>query len=69
LGSASVAPVDTADGASGADQTQPLSRRLTRIGIWIGGVVLLIFVLDLLGVPADEWIRDLFRKIGDISLG
>jgi uncharacterized membrane protein YbhN (UPF0104 family) len=60
--------VDTAAGASGADraQPQPPARRLARIGIWIGGLVLLIFVLDLLGVPAGDWIRDLFRKIGDI---
>lgn len=42
--------------------------RLARIGIWVGGVALAIFVLDLLGVPAGEWIRDLFRKIGDIPL-
>jgi uncharacterized membrane protein YbhN (UPF0104 family) len=41
-------------------------RRLARIGLWIGGVALVIFVLDLLGVPAGDWIRDLFRKIGDI---
>jgi uncharacterized membrane protein YbhN (UPF0104 family) len=40
--------------------------RLARIAIWIGGVVLLIAVLDLLGVPASDWIRELFRKIGDI---
>jgi uncharacterized membrane protein YbhN (UPF0104 family) len=49
-----------------ADQQQPLSRRLARIAAWIGGVALLIFVLDLLGVPAGEWIRDLFRKVGDV---
>lgn len=42
--------------------------RLARIGIWVGGVALAIFLLDLLGVPAGEWIRDLFRKIGDIPL-
>jgi uncharacterized membrane protein YbhN (UPF0104 family) len=40
--------------------------RLVRIGLWVGGVALAILLLDLLGVPAGEWIRDLFRKIGDI---
>jgi len=40
--------------------------RLARIGLWVGGVALAIFLLDLLGVPAGEWIRDLFRKIGEI---
>jgi len=37
-----------------------------RIAAWLGGVALLIFVLDLLGVPAGEWIRDLFRKVGEV---
>ncbi|HET6997791.1 MAG TPA: lysylphosphatidylglycerol synthase domain-containing protein [Solirubrobacterales bacterium] len=48
------------------DHPQPLVRRLARIVAWIGGVALLIFVLDLLGVPAEEWIRDLFRKVGEV---
>jgi hypothetical protein len=60
-----VAGVDTVAGASGAERT-PLSRRLTRIAVWLGGVTLLLFVLNLLGVPAADWIRDLFHKIGDI---
>jgi uncharacterized membrane protein YbhN (UPF0104 family) len=47
-------------------QPNPLRRRLARIAIWIGGVVLVIAVLDLLGVPASDWIRELFRKVGDI---
>jgi uncharacterized membrane protein YbhN (UPF0104 family) len=57
--------VDTDAGASGAART-PLSRRLLRTAIWVGAAALLLFVLDLLGVPAGNWIRDLFRKIGDI---
>ncbi len=42
------------------------ARRLIRIAIWVGGVALLVFVLDLLGVPASDWIHDLFRKLGEI---
>jgi uncharacterized membrane protein YbhN (UPF0104 family) len=49
-----------------ADHSQPLARRLVRIAAWIGAVVLFIFLLDLLGVPAGDWIRDLFRKVGDV---
>jgi uncharacterized membrane protein YbhN (UPF0104 family) len=48
------------------EQQQPLSRRLARIGAWIGVVVLFILVLDLLGIPAGDWIRDLLRKLGDV---
>jgi uncharacterized membrane protein YbhN (UPF0104 family) len=49
-----------------AGRSQPLSRRLARIAAWIGAVALLLFVLDLLGVPAGEWIRDLLDKVGDV---
>jgi len=54
--------------ASVADRSQPLARRLVRIGAWIGAVALLLFVLDLLGVPAGEWVRDLIDKVGDVPL-
>ncbi len=42
------------------------ARRLLRIAVWIGGVALAIFVLDLLGIPVDDWIDELFRKLGEI---
>lgn len=59
--------METAGAAPGAaDRSQSLTRRLARIGIWVGGVALLIFVLDLLGVPAGEWIRELLRKVREI---
>ncbi len=48
------------------DRPQPLTHRLLRIGAWVGGVALFIFVLDLLGVPAGDWLRDLFRKVGEV---
>lgn len=47
-------------------RSQPLSRRLTRIGLWVGGVALAIFVLDLLGIPVREWIEELFDKVGEV---
>jgi uncharacterized membrane protein YbhN (UPF0104 family) len=50
------------------DRPQPLGRRLARIAAWVGGVALLIFVLDLLGVPAGDWIRELLRKVGEVPL-
>lgn len=43
-----------------------LPRRLARIAIWVGGVAAAIAVLDLLGVPASEWIEDLLDKVGDV---
>lgn len=43
-----------------------MSKRLARIAAWIGGVALVIFLLDLVGVPADEWIRDLFDKLDEV---
>lgn len=58
--------MDAVPEAARVKRSQPVAHRLARIGIWIGGVALLIFVLDLLGVPAGDWIRDLFRKVGDV---
>ena len=47
-------------------RSQSPARRLTRIALWIGGVALAIFVLDLLGIPVREWIEELFDKLGEI---
>src|SRR3954469_9270297 len=43
-----------------------LLARLGRIAVWVGAVALLIFVLDLLGIPVSDWIRELFRKIREV---
>src|SRR5262249_22048968 len=40
--------------------------RLLRIGLWVGGIALVIFILDLLGIPVSAWISDLLRKIRDV---
>jgi uncharacterized membrane protein YbhN (UPF0104 family) len=32
----------------------------------VGGVAFLIFVLDLLGIPVSDWIRQLFKKIREV---
>jgi uncharacterized membrane protein YbhN (UPF0104 family) len=45
---------------------QALLARLTRIAIWVGGIALLLFVLDLLGIPVSDWIRELFKKIREV---
>jgi uncharacterized membrane protein YbhN (UPF0104 family) len=42
------------------------ARRLLRIAVWIGGVALAVFVLDLLGIPVDDWIGELFDKLAEI---
>ena len=47
-------------------RSQPLPRRLARIGLWIGGTVVGIFVLDLLGIPVREWIEELFDKLAEV---
>ncbi|HWB70104.1 MAG TPA: hypothetical protein VG518_09030, partial [Solirubrobacterales bacterium] len=43
-----------------------LSRRLLRIGVWVGAVAAAIAILDLLGLPVSDWIGDLFSKLGQI---
>ena len=59
----SAAPAD-----SGNERSQPLARRLARIAAWVGGFALFLFLLNLLGVPAGDWIRDLLRKVADVPL-
>jgi len=58
--------VETEAAAPGDDASRTIPRRLARIGLWIGGVVLAIAVLDLLGVPASKWIDDLLDKVGQV---
>jgi undecaprenyl pyrophosphate phosphatase UppP len=45
---------------------EALLARLARIALWVGGVALLIVVLDLLGIPVSDWIRELFHKIREV---
>jgi uncharacterized membrane protein YbhN (UPF0104 family) len=45
---------------------QALLARLTRIALWVGGLTLLILVLDLLGIPVSDWLRALFKKIREV---
>ena len=47
-------------------RSQSLPRRLARIALWVGGVALGIFVLDLLGIPVREWIEELFDKLAEV---
>jgi uncharacterized membrane protein YbhN (UPF0104 family) len=52
--------------AAGARPRQTLPRRFARIALWIGGIVLLLVVLELLGVPAFDWIGDLLDKVSQV---
>jgi uncharacterized membrane protein YbhN (UPF0104 family) len=58
--------VDSDAGAAGSGRSQTLARRLARVAAWLGGVSALLWMLELLGVPALDWIRDLFDKVGQV---
>src|SRR3954449_4489181 len=45
---------------------EALLARLARIAVWGGGGALAIGVLDLLGFPVSDWIRDLLKKIREV---
>jgi uncharacterized membrane protein YbhN (UPF0104 family) len=51
---------------AGLADDDALFARLTRIAIWVVGIAALIFVLDLLGVPVGDWIRELFKKVREV---
>jgi uncharacterized membrane protein YbhN (UPF0104 family) len=37
--------------------------RFARIGAWLAAIALVLFVLDQLGVPVSDWIRELFKNV------
>jgi uncharacterized membrane protein YbhN (UPF0104 family) len=51
---------------AGLADDDALVARLTRIAIWVVGIVALIFILDLVGIPVGDWIRELFKKIREV---
>ncbi len=54
------------ESAAATARDSALSRRLTRIAAWIGGVALVLAALDLLGVPVLAWIGDFLDKVADV---
>ncbi|MGO9888737.1 MAG: lysylphosphatidylglycerol synthase domain-containing protein [Solirubrobacteraceae bacterium] len=45
------------------DGSTPALTRVCRIAAWVAGIALALFVLDVLGVPVADWIRQLFKEI------
>jgi uncharacterized membrane protein YbhN (UPF0104 family) len=58
--------VETDAEAAGRSRGQALPRRLLRVAAWLAGIALVLAVLDLLGVPATDWIRDLLDRVGEV---
>ena len=58
--------MEATDAAALREKGPPTRRRLLRIAIWVGGVALAIFALNLLGIPVSDWIRDLLKKIREV---
>jgi uncharacterized membrane protein YbhN (UPF0104 family) len=54
--------------ASAADTPRhpSIPARLARIAIWVGGIALVLLVLDLLGIPVHQWIHDFFKQLSSI---
>lgn len=42
--------------------------RVARIAAWLAGIALALFVLDLLGVPVADWIRQLAKEIRAVPI-
>src|SRR3954447_11789436 len=52
---------------AGLADDDALVARLTRIAIWAAGIAVLILILDLLGVPVGDWIRELVKKVREVT--
>src|SRR6202042_2697072 len=46
-----------------SDITKPVPVRVLRIVAWLAGVAFVLFILDQLGVPVSNWIRDFFDQL------
>jgi uncharacterized membrane protein YbhN (UPF0104 family) len=46
-----------------AEDTTPVLHRVLRILGWLASIALLLFVLDELGIPVSDWIRDFFDQL------
>ena len=45
------------------------ARRLFKVGAWLGGIAVVLVVLDLLGVDVIGWLSEMWDTLSDISLG
>jgi uncharacterized membrane protein YbhN (UPF0104 family) len=43
-------------------------RRLLKVGAWLGGIALLVVVLDLLGVDVRGWLSELWDTLTEVSV-
>lgn len=53
-------------GATTPAEGRALSSRLFRIAAWIGGIALVLAVLEVLGVPVLSWIDDLVDRVTEV---
>ncbi len=60
--------MDAAAPAAEAERPPSPAHRLARIATWVGGVAVLVFVLDLLGIPVGDWLADLFDRVAEVPL-
>jgi uncharacterized membrane protein YbhN (UPF0104 family) len=51
------------------DKFPAIGHRVARSALWLAGIALAIFVLELLGVPVRDWISSLVHKIGRVPPG
>lgn len=56
-------------GDSRASRSKPRVRRLGRIAGGLAGVALVALVLDLLGVPVADWVRELIKQVRAVPSG
>jgi uncharacterized membrane protein YbhN (UPF0104 family) len=60
------ATTESGPGPPPLDAAPSAQHRIVRIAAWVGGTALAVFVLDLIGVPVDDWIRAFFHKLGQV---
>jgi uncharacterized membrane protein YbhN (UPF0104 family) len=56
---------EVTEGVSGSEHRARLAR-FARIGAWLAAIALVLFVLEQLGVPVSDWIRELFKNVRSV---
>ena len=49
-----------------AVEAAPLRTRMLRIALWLGGLLAILIVLELIGISPLNWLRAVFRAMGEV---
>ncbi len=52
-----------------AQPTEPVPKRVLRVAAWIGGIAVVLVLLNLLGIPVRHWVNRLLNNVRSVPAG